>query len=140
MHDILIRDQYGFINNKSTINAILHQLNYIYENLDSGKIVLSIFLDFKKAFNCVSHNILLSKLRHYKLRGITYSCFESYLSNRKQYVHINNSSSSLLIIEYGDLQGIILGPLLFLVFINDITYSSNYFKFVLFADDSTLSM
>ena len=104
-------NQFGFRSKKSKTNAIISQLNYPHQTLDSGKIVFYIFLDFKKAFDFVSHNILLSKLCHYGIRGIPYKWFASYLQNRKQYVNINHSNSSLLSIQYEVPQGSILGPL-----------------------------
>ena len=138
-HDILYRGQYGFRSKKSTVQAVLDQMNFLYQNLDSDQIVLSIFLDFRKAFDSVDHTILLSKLRFYGIRGLTLDWFRSYLFNRQQYTVINDCKSNLLNISHGVPQGSILGPLLFLVFINDLPNSSNLFKCILFADDSTLS-
>ena len=139
-HKILYQNQYGFRNKKSTNQAIINHLQYLYDNLDSGHIIFSIFLDFRKAFDCVDHKILLSKLNYYGIRGTALDWFNSYLSNRQQTVTIGNANSELKRISHGVPQGSILGPLLFLVFINDIYKSSNFFKFILFADDSTLSV
>ena len=83
---LLSRSQYGFRKGKSPSQAIMDNLEYIYKNYDSGNIVLSLFLDFKKAFDCVDHFILLCKLSKYKVRGIIYQWFSSYLSDCKQYV------------------------------------------------------
>ena len=135
----LDNNQFGFRAKKSTTHAIMNFLQYIYDNLDSSKLVFSIFLDFRKAFDSVNHNILLSKLNSYGIRGQTADWFRSYLTNRKQYVHVNGSKSCPKLIKCGVPQGSILGPLLFLIFINDITRSSNLFKYNLYADDSTLS-
>ena len=135
----LDNNQYGFRANRSTSHAILNLLQYTYQNLDSSKIVFSLFLDFRKAFDSVNHKILLSKLKIYGIRGIALDWFCSYLSERSQYVFINGSRSSVKKIEYGVPQGSILGPLLFLIFINDITKSSKLFNYILYADDSTLS-
>ena len=104
-----------------------------------GNHVFSVFLDFRKAFDCVDNNILLSKLHCYGIRGVAHKWFKSYLTNRKQYVVIGNTQSELLDINHGVPQGSVLGPLLFLIFINDIVKSTSFFKFILFADDSTLS-
>ena len=139
MNNLFHSSQYGFRKNKSTIQAIINNLDYIYKKLDTGKTVLSIFLDFKKAFDCVDHNILLSKLNKYGVRGVPHQWLSSYLSNRTQFVSINGVTSSTLPISYGVPQGSILGPLLFIIFINDFPMSSDLFKFVLFADDSTLT-
>ena len=131
--------QYGFRARKSTTQAILNLLQYLYKNIDSGKIIFSIFLDFRKAFDSVNHKILLSKLETYGIRGVALDWFRSYLSNRSQYVCINDACSNVLKIDYSVPQGSILGPLLFLIFINDISKSSDFFKYILYADDSTLS-
>ena len=101
--------------------------------------VMSIFLDFRKAFDSVDHTILLSKLYFYGVRGFTYNFLKSYLSNRSQYVSVDNMSSSFSAVTHGVPQGSILGPLLFIIMINDLPNSSNAFKFNLFADDSTLT-
>ena len=138
-HNIIFKDQYGFQSRKSTNNAIINQMQYLYKTIDSGNLVFSIFLDFKKAFDCVDHEILLAKLFVYGIRGVAHDWFRSYLSERKQYVNINNSKSELTPITHGVPQGSILGPLLFIIFINDLPKSSSLFKYVLFADDSTLS-
>ena len=139
VNSFLDNNQFGFRARKSTTHAIVNYLQYIYDNLDSGNLVFSIFLDFRKAFDSVNHHILLSKLEAYGIRGQAVDWFRSYLSNRKQYVFVNNSKSHLKSIECGVPQGSILGPLLFLIFINDISQASNSFKYILYADDSTLS-
>ena len=114
-------------------------MQYLYKHIDSGNIVFSLFLDFRKAFDCVNHEILLSKLNTCGVPGITLDWFRSYLTNREQYVSINNVDSHPRVIQCGVPQGSILGPLLFLILINDITKCSNQFKYILYADDSTLS-
>jgi hypothetical protein len=121
------------------VQAILDQMNFLYQNLDSDQVVLSIFLDFRKAFDTVDHTILISKLQFYGVRGVALDWFQSYLFNRQQYTVINDCKSNLRNISHGVPQGSILGPLLFLIFINDLPNSSNLFKYILFADDSTLS-
>ena len=124
----------------STNQAIQNHLQYLYDNLDSGRLVFSIFLDFRKAFDCVDHKILLSKLNYYGIRGKSLDWFNSYLTNRKQAVVIDGTSSEHKSISHGVPQGSTLGPLLFLIFINDIYKCTKFFKFILFADDSTLSV
>ena len=136
---ILHKQQYGFRAKKSTTQAIFHFLQYLCKHLGSGNIVFYLFLDFCKAVDCVNHKILLSKLNTCGVRGIALHWFRSYLTNREQYVSINNVDSNPRVIQCGVLQGSILGPLLFLILINDITKCSNQFKCILYADNSTLS-
>ena len=95
-------------------------------------------MDLSKAFDTINHDILLYKLRNYGIRGTALSWFKSYLSNRQQYVFIDNNKSSMLNIRCGVPQGSILGPLLFLIYINDIMKSSSLISFILFADDTNI--
>ena len=97
-----------------------------------------IFLDISKAFDTIDHNILLSKLCKYGIGRNTLNWFMNYLSNRYQFVSINNTSSSFLRIESGVPQGSILGPILFLLSINDLTRVSTKLKFLLYADDTNI--
>ena len=96
------------------------------------------FLDFAKAFDTVDHQILLQKLYHYGIRGKTHQLIESYLTDREQCVQVNNSTSDLQKITHGVPQGSILGPLMFLLYINDIANSSALLSFYLFADDTAI--
>ena len=110
----------------------------MYKHIDSGN-VFSLFLEFRKAFDCANDEILLSKLNACGVRGVALDWFRSYLTNRVQYVSVNKVDSNSRVIQCGVLQGSILSPLLFLIFINDITKCSNQFKHIVYADDSTLS-
>lgn len=136
---ILKNNQFGFRKNMSTSSAIIDNLQYVYDNLDVGRSIISFFLDFSKAFDCVDHSILLHKLSVYGVRGVALEWFRSYLSGREQYVSYNNNNSQLRSISHGVPQGSVLGPLLFLIFINDFSNCSEFFRFILFADDSTLT-
>ena len=137
-HKILDELQFGFQKNKSTENAISAIVKNITEASTQKQSSYCIFLDFAKAFDTVNHGILIDKLSHYGVKTQTLSLFKSYLSNRSQVVEVNNTTSSEGIIQHGVPQGSILGPLLFLLYINDISKSSRALKFFLFADDTTV--
>ena len=96
-------------------------------------------MDLREIFDTVSHQILLQKLLHYRIRGPAYCLTESYLSNRQQFVSINNSASSLKSISIGVPQGSMLGPLLFLIYVNDLTYAT-FCQSRLFAQDTCLAL
>ena len=136
-HSILIPSQYGFRSNHSTSHALIDAISKAHNNISHKEFTAFLMLDLKKAFDTVSHEILLKKLEYYGVRGITNNLFESYLSNRYQYVTISNEKSSKTSIKYGVPQGSMLGPLLFLLYINDI-YTCTTNCPILFADDTCL--
>ena len=135
---ILSTCQYGFRENHSTNLAILDLISKVQKSNENGNLSCVIFLDFAKAFDTVNHEILLKKLLHYGIRGKAHEWFTSYLTDRKQSVSVAGSLSEPLPIKCGVPQGSVLGPLLFLIYINDIILASNIFKFTLFADDTCL--
>jgi hypothetical protein len=106
--------------------------------MDQGELPLNIYMDLSKAFDTIDHATLIQKLYYYGISGKALSLIENYLTDRRQYVQINETKSSLLPIVTGVPQGSILGPLLFIIYINDISQSSEYFQFINYADDTTL--
>ena len=140
-NNILYKHQYGFRSKHSTIHPIIHLLNHCAEasNKSNPEYTLATLCDLSKAFDVISHKILLQKLHNYGIRGIANKWFENYLSDRSQFVEFDNFKSSLRDIKCGVPQGSILGPLLYLIYVNDIGKSSN-FDILSFADDTTLYM
>ena len=137
-HEILYSLQCGFRANHSINHALVSLTEAIKNSLDNKKFGCGIFIDLPKAFDTVNHEILLTKLEHYGIRGTVLDWFKSYLSDRIQYVSVNGSNSSYLSITCGVPQGSVLGPLLFLIYINDLPLSSSKLTFYLFADDTNI--
>ena len=136
---LIFKNQYGFRKNHSTEFASLHLTDYLNFEMDQMSTPLSILLDLSKAFDTLDHKIVLSKLTHYGINGISYNLLSIYLTNRKEYVQFEFSCSEVLDTLYGVPQGSILGPLLFIIYINDFPNASKVCQFIMYADDTTLS-
>ena len=136
-HSILSNSQYGFRPNISTSLALLELREEIASALDKKKYYWC-FYTLKKAFDTIDHTLLLEKLRHYGVRGVANDWLSSYLENRLQYVSFGDTDSTLRNVIFGVPQGSILGPKLFILYINDICNVSPVLKFILFADDTNI--
>lgn len=130
--------QYGFRPQSNTLSATVDLVTKIKYNIDQKKIVLGLFIDLKKAFDTVSHSKLINKLRGIGVTGKALKMYESYLANRSQLVKINNSQSNHQPITYGIPQGSVLGPLLFLIYVNDMHEIGLHGQITLYADDTCL--
>ena len=130
--------QYGFRPKHSTTHALINITERIRESLDQGKVACGIFVDLQKAFDTVNHDILLDKMHRYGIRGSASKWFKSYLSNRYQYVSLQGFDSNRTKIEHGVPQGSVLGPLLFLIYINDLPKAIKHSFVYLFADDTNM--
>ena len=135
----LYKYQSGFRPKHSTETAVLNALNRWFLNIDQGKYNLVVFLDLRKAFDTVNHEILLKKLEHYGVHGTELKWFTSYLNDRKQYTVVGAIKSQLGSVSHGVPQGSCLGPFLFFVYINDLPYCINNGISELYADDTGLS-
>ena len=137
-NNIIYDLQFGFRQQYSTSHALINITENLRKALDDGKRGCGVFIDLQKAFDNLDHQILLVKLNHYGIHGVSNDWFKSYLSNRNQYVYINGYESGLAAINCGVPQGSVLGPLLFLLYINDLNQAIKFCKVHHFADDTNL--
>ena len=135
---VLSNFQSGFRNKHSTSHALISLTEMIWSALDNDQFACGVFVDLQKAFDTVDHKILPSKMNHYGIKGFPYKWFKSYLINRQQFTTVNNKQSELSSIEFGVSQSSILGSLLFLIYINDLTKAIIFLSVHHFADHTNI--
>ena len=138
INNLFCMQQFGFRPGHSTELAALRLINHIIKQMDNMKVPINIYIDLSKAFDTLDHSILLSKLDYYGICGSEHSLIHNYFSNRQQYVEYSGHTSAYETISTGVPQGSILGPLLFLIYINDLPLVSDIFEMLMYADDTTL--
>ena len=135
-NDILHDNQYAYRKKRSTELAVTKLTKFILNGFDENKLTIGVFLDLSRAFDCVKHATLIKKLKYYGIDGIALKWFTDYLNNRSQVVKYNNIYSDCLPVNAGVPQGSILGPILFLLYMNDIHNAAPNVNKLLFADDT----
>ena len=137
-YNCIYENQFGFRSHHSTNHALISLTEHVRNAIDNNNLACGVFIDLPKAFDSVDHEILLNKLEYYGIREISKCWFQSYLTNRKQFVSINGFDSKETIMKFGVPQGSVLGPLLFLIYINDLNVAIKYSTVRHFADDTNL--
>ena len=138
-NNLLFRKQFGFRKGHSTDHALIKLIDSIYDSFNQNIYTLGVFIDLSKAFDTVDHNILIDKLDSYGIKNNSRKLFSSYFSNRKQFIQAGAIKTSSLDFICGVLQGSILGPLLFIIYVNDLCSVSKISEPIIFADDTNFS-
>ena len=136
LNKILIPNQFAFRKRHSTITSLISISDYRYGNINDKKVNIALFLDLKKAFDTVDHEILISKLERYGVHGVAGKRFTSYLNDRYQYCSLNGCRSTAKRVTWGIPQGSCLGPLLFIIYLNDFESCLQFSKANLYADET----
>ena len=137
-YDILCDEQYGFRPKHSTEHALIDAIDKLYSSLDDNKTCIGVFMDLSMAFDTVDHTVLLNKMHQYDIRGTIHNWINGYLSDRYLFTSVKNTYSHPGKIQCGVPQGSILGPLLFIIYVDDICRVSNKARIVFFADDTNI--
>lgn len=135
---LLSSAQFGFRKSCSTYGALADFIKGVVEGFEDGRVTSGLLFDLRKAFDCVAHDILLTKLENCGVRGLPLILLKSYLDDRRQFVCVNGQNSGVNVVKYGIPQGSVLGPLLFIIYINDLPAALSVSKVVLFADDTSV--
>ena len=135
-NNLFYEKQFGFQASNSTEHAVIQLISQILDAFNENKYTLGIFIDLSKAFDTVDHNILLKKLDMYGIKGKNLKWFHSYLTNRKQFIKCHDQNTDLEVLQCGVPQGSILGPLLLLIFVNDLKNSTRLLDSIMFADNT----
>ena len=137
-NDLLSNNQSGFRKNYSTTKSIIDLNDIIFENMNNSNVTAAVFIDLRKAFDTVDHSILLKKLEKFGIKNEIFMCCKNYLSNRKQKTLVNGINSEYLDVSCGVPQGSVLGPLFFIIYVNDIVNRIGVNNIKLYADDTVI--
>lgn len=139
-HKIINEDQHGFQKGKSTVTLLKNFTDYVNSNLNTNKVIITIFIDLKKAFDTINHTILIKRLKNIGIRGKILEWFKNYLKQRTMLVRINGKDSVTRVINRGIPQGSILGPVLYTIYVNQVFDYMEYCKMYMYADDTAMTV